>query len=111
MKRVLIVEDDVIVAWDYKHIVSSGGYDADVALTVESALSRIEAYQPHAAVMDSWVRRRSTEPVAKKLEAQNIPYVMCAAPASWTEWARPVAAFNKPCTPEKLIQAIKNAIG
>ena len=51
-RRILIVEDEKLVADTLAQILSSHGYEARVAYTAESAISIIPEWTPNLAILD-----------------------------------------------------------
>jgi len=74
-KRVLVVEDDVLLAEILCDVVAD--YDVDVvgpAPTVEKALMLIEDRNPDAALLDIRLDEATVFPVCESLAARNIPF-------------------------------------
>jgi len=51
MKKVLIIEDDQIVANIYRHKFCSEGYEVEVALDGEAGMQRVQSFRPDAIVL------------------------------------------------------------
>jgi DNA-binding NarL/FixJ family response regulator len=51
-KKILVVEDEVIVAYDLKEFLESLAYSVQLAHTIESALVTIKTFQPHLCICD-----------------------------------------------------------
>lgn len=75
-RRVLIVEDEPMVAWLLQDIlVDFGCTVVGPADCVEQALSMIEAQSVDLAVLDLNLRGQMSYPVADALAARNAPFV------------------------------------
>lgn len=76
--RILVVEDEALVAMHIANILDSAGFDVvGPCATVAEALSRLE--QPSccdAAILDAQLRDESALPVAERLAKLNIPFVV-----------------------------------
>lgn len=51
-KRILVVEDEVIVAYDLKEFLEGQGYSVQLAHDVPAALDAIKSFQPHLCICD-----------------------------------------------------------
>lgn len=51
-RRVLIVEDEAVVADTLRQILSSSGYDTHVAYSAEAALNSLSRWSPDLAILD-----------------------------------------------------------
>ncbi|HMG87164.1 MAG TPA: response regulator [Terracidiphilus sp.] len=51
-RRILIVEDEAVVADTLRQILSSCGYDTHVAYSAETALSSLSRWSPDIAILD-----------------------------------------------------------
>jgi DNA-binding response OmpR family regulator len=51
-RRILLVEDEKVVADTLGKILSSSGYDTRVAYSAEAALQTISQWSPHLAILD-----------------------------------------------------------
>ena len=51
-RRILIVEDEPVVADTLRQILSSSGYDTRVAYSAETALSSLSRWSPGLAILD-----------------------------------------------------------
>jgi DNA-binding response OmpR family regulator len=51
-KRILLVEDEKVVADTLGKILSSSGYDTRVAYSAEAAMAAVSRWSPHLAILD-----------------------------------------------------------
>jgi DNA-binding NtrC family response regulator len=75
--RVLVVEDDSLLAFEMQDILSDAGYEVvGPAATVAKALALIDSQDPHAAFVDCNLNGELATAVALALAAKNIPFVV-----------------------------------
>lgn len=78
-KTVLIIEDDFIIALDYKWRLEKAGWKVvGPAATVQAALRLIQTEPPTVALLDMHLCGQLVTPVAVALKAQQIPFVVCS---------------------------------
>lgn len=51
-RRILLVEDETVIADTLGKILSSNGYDTRVAYSAEAAIATISRWSPHLAILD-----------------------------------------------------------
>jgi DNA-binding NtrC family response regulator len=80
-KKILIVEDEFIVANDLSMMLENAGYDVcGIADSVEEATQMIEKYQPELVLLDIHLKGRLTGiDLAYKLSELNIAFVYLSA--------------------------------
>lgn len=78
--RVLVVEDNTIIAMNASQSLRKlGAEDVVIAATPEAAISALDEGIPISfAVLDQDLDGRSSEPVAKRLETEGVPFVMAS---------------------------------
>ena len=75
--RVLIVEDEPLVAEDLRTVLVDAGFEiAGVAARVGTALSLIETVACDAAIVDANLAGASASPVAAVLSARGLPFIV-----------------------------------
>jgi DNA-binding NtrC family response regulator len=75
--KVLVVEDDSLLAFEMKDILSDAGYEVvGPVATVAKALALIDSQEPHAAFLDCNLDGEYATPVALTLTARDIPFVV-----------------------------------
>ena len=75
-RRVLVVEDEMIVAWLLEDMLAEWGYVViGPAASVNQALGMIEAEAIDAAVLDVNLNGEMSYPVADTLAAREVPFV------------------------------------
>jgi DNA-binding response OmpR family regulator len=76
MKRVLIIDDEVLIAFDIQWALSQAGYEvAEIRTTVGDALASIARTDFDIAVLDANLNGESAEPVATALAERGIPFL------------------------------------
>ena len=77
MPRLLVVEDDSLLAFEIEDILRGASYDVvGPAGTVAKALRLIETEDLHGAFLDCNLRGEPATAVAQKLAAKKIPFVV-----------------------------------
>ena len=75
--KILVVEDDSLLAFEMQDILSDAGYEVlGPVATVAKALALIDAREPHAAFLDCNLDGEYATAVALALTANNIPFVV-----------------------------------
>ncbi len=108
--RVLLVEDDFLLATDLAATIDNAGHEVvGPAGTVDTALRLIERHEPDLAVLDVNLRGSSSAPVAEALNERAIPFLVYSGYAETTSNGALSSAplLTKPCTGEELISAIE----
>ena len=73
--KVLIVEDDPLIALDLEDTFSRAGYRVTgMAHSVDDGLALIESDPPEAATLDYQLGRETSEAIAEALDRRAIPY-------------------------------------
>lgn len=75
-KRVLIVEDDPVVAMVVEDIVRDMGHEVLINLTLEHALVELEAGRIDLALLDMHLRGESARPVLLQLLERGTPFMV-----------------------------------
>ena len=114
MPRVLLVEDEALIALDTADALEEAGYDViGPADRVPSALALLETETPDIAVLDVNLAGILVWPVAEQLLARGIPFLLLSgfgnsieAPAS----LRGVPRLAKPFMPRQLLAALRDML-
>lgn len=76
MTRVLIVDDEVLIAFDIQWALTQAGFEvAEIRTTVAEALASIARTRFDIAVLDANLHGESAEPVAAALAERGIPFL------------------------------------
>lgn len=112
--RVLIVEDQVIIAMDAETLLSKSGVGIiDSALSNEEALECITVARPDAAVLDLSLGSTTSLPVARVLLEMGVPFAFATGFDDRSLIPRDMIhapIISKPYSGEALISALHLAI-
>jgi CheY-like chemotaxis protein len=76
-RRLLIVEDELLIALELQHIVEQlGGTVVGPAGSVEEALQLLSETTPDAALLDANLREHRVTPVAQACRDRSIPFAL-----------------------------------
>lgn len=111
---VLVVEDDFLIAEDYRSTIEAYGWQVLGPAPSESAgLRLLQETKPEVALLDLMLRRGTSAPVAEALVSMGVPFVLataCENPvAIGGEVFQGIVNLGKPTTPEALIAALNKA--
>lgn len=111
MTRILVVEDDSMIALDVEAILRESKFTVVVATSIETALSALKDFGFDGAVLDGLLHGRWAEPVARELERKHIPYIVCSGNSpDELSWANPVRYVQKPFTALQISTAVHAAL-
>jgi CheY-like chemotaxis protein len=109
--KVLVVEDEPLVAILVEEVMDQAGAQATIARDVPQALKALEAARFDAAVVDFNLRGQPSWPVTDALATQGIPYILATGNADMGDarlQAAPMVA--KPYSATQLVKALAEAI-
>jgi DNA-binding response OmpR family regulator len=111
--RVLIVEDDPLMAMDLEDsLTEAGAAVVGVCRSVEEAMARAAVDDFAVAVLDFSLGSDTASPVARRLARRGVPFVLYTGKSirdpSLREWACPIV--EKPASPRKLVSALRAAL-
>jgi CheY-like chemotaxis protein len=112
--RILIVEDEPLVALDVRNTLAEAGFNiAGAVSTVEQALSFVQAGAVDAAVLDANLNGTSAVPIATALSTLGLPYLVLSGYAIDQQPAELRAApqVAKPFDPVRLIEVLRGVLG
>ena len=111
--RVLIVEDEPILAFALEGLLVDAGFEiAGVATRLEKALTIIESGICNVAILDANLAGISAGPAASALAARGLPFLILSGysrdqlPDAFSE----ALCLQKPCSPERLIEALRSIL-
>ena len=110
---VLIAEDEVLVSMFLADVVEDAGLRvAGIARTVQDAIAKAEADPPDLALLDMNLKGGSGLEVARALATHGTAILFISGdpgierdPA--VQAVRPAAVLEKPCMPDRLIEALQ----
>jgi CheY-like chemotaxis protein len=113
-KRVLIVEDEVLIALDTQDALTEAGYVVvGPATSVPAGLTLIESEQIDAAVLDVYLGGIYVWPVADALRRRGVPFVLMTGfsagldvPANFQS----VPRLGKPIVLGELLRAVSSCL-
>ena len=120
MKKVLIVEDDQIVANIYRSKFSVDGFDVQVALDGPSGLDMVRNFRPDAIILDLMMPKMSGVDFMKQIRSQpdleKLPvivfsntYLSNLVQDAWKAGATKCLSKTS-CTPKHLIEIVRNTL-
>jgi len=107
--RVLIVEDEILIALDIEETLQAFGCDVlGPVATLKQALRIVTLETFDAAVLDVTIRDELSFPVAEKLLERGIPFVLASGYGQWAlpEPMRAHPRLTKPYTTKELEAAV-----
>ena len=112
--KVLVVEDEFIIALDLSETVQDLGYELEGPYAGnEDAFEAIEDQMPDLAILDVFTADGEVYPLADKLSAAGVPIIFHSGhvPPEEVKALYPDAqACAKPCPPDRLIGALQEAV-
>lgn len=108
--RVLIVEDEPLVAELLEEMLIEGGYEIAACLgALDKALVFLEKNSCDFAVLDINLRGKTTEPIAAVLRGRGVPFLFVSGYGNAQSSGRYLDAplLSKPFRDEQLIRAIQ----
>lgn len=113
--RVLVVEDEFIIALDLSETVKDLGYELDGPYADRTnALEALEDDFPDCAILDVFTADGEVYPLADRLSEAGVPIIFHSGhvPPEELRGRYPEAqACAKPCPPDRLIDALQEAVG
>lgn len=110
-KRVLIVEDDVMLAFDLAEQLTAFGYEViGPCISSDQALRTFEDQGCDVAVLDIRLGAETSEPVARVLGQAAVPFVVASGYTNdqWPDVFRGKAAVNKPYSAQAVADLIEH---
>ena len=113
--RVLVVEDEFIIALDLSETVKDLGYELEGPFAGnKDAFEAIEDAMPDLAILDVFTADGEVYPLADRLSAAGVPIIFHSghvSPAEMKGRYPEAQACAKPCPPDRLIDALQEAAG
>jgi DNA-binding response OmpR family regulator len=120
MKKILIIEDDQIVANIYRNKFSVEGFKVEVANDGPSGLETLQSFRPDAVILDLMLPGMTGVEVMKKVRAlpefQKLPiivfsntYLTNMVQEAWKAGATKCLSKAN-CTPKQLIDVVRNSV-
>ena len=107
MPRILIVEDEPIVALNYASILEEAGYEILGPVgTIGKGIEIIEHERLDGAVLDIDLSGVPVDPIILALQQKGVPYIFVSAFPGMVGPYRDAVFLEKPCTAAQLIKAV-----
>jgi CheY-like chemotaxis protein len=109
LRRILVVEDEPLVALEIADILKTAGFEVAPARNVAGALSLLEQGGCDAAVLDINLGRETSEPVALELIKRNTPFVTLSrySDAQQADTFGCAPALTKPIRPQLIVATLQ----
>ena len=111
-KRILVVEDELLIALDMQVTLEQFGHDVAVAISADQAMEAMKDSQFDLAILDYHLRDDTVTPLAKALKDIGVPFVICSGTLALEELGSAFADvpyLAKPFTTDGLLSALKEA--
>jgi two-component system, response regulator PdtaR len=113
--RILIVEDEYLIAMELESLLTAAGYKViGPATRVDAALSLLKAERPGAAILDVNLAGQWVTPVAEVLRAMSVPFVLAsgyvAADLQAAPALRDAVNVGKTWRPEVLLAVLRGLL-
>jgi DNA-binding response OmpR family regulator len=119
-KKILIVEDDQIVANIYRNKFSVEGYQVEVALDGQSGMEMLSSFRPDAVVLDLMLPKMTGVDLMKQIRSQSdfqqLPvivfsntYLTNMVQEAWKAGATKCLSKAN-CTPKQVIEVLRTTI-
>src|SRR6185369_15150292 len=120
MKKVLIIEDDQIVANIYRNKFTVEGYQVEIAFDGETGLDLVRSFRPDAVILDLMLPKITGVELMKKIRAdadfEKLPlivfsntYLSNMVQEAWKAGATKCLSKAN-CTPKHVIDAVRSAL-
>ena len=121
MKKILIIEDDQIVANVYRNKLAVEGYQTEVALDGETGLKTMRTFQPDLMVLDLMLPKMSGVDVIREVRSEpefsKLPiivfsntYLTNMVQQAWKAGANKCLS-KASCSPREVVDVVRNTIG
>jgi DNA-binding response OmpR family regulator len=121
MKKVLIIEDDQIVANIYRNKFTVEGYQVEIALDGEAGLELIRNFRPDAVILDLMLPKITGVELMKRIRAEpdfeKLPlivfsntYLSNMVQEAWKAGATKCLSKAN-CTPRQVIEVVRSTTG
>src|ERR1039457_418839 len=120
MKKILIIEDDLIVANIYRNKLTVEGYQVETALDGLAGLETVHSFQPDAVILDLMLPKMTGVALIKQLRSepdfQKLPvivfsntYLSNMVQEAWKAGATKCLSKAN-CTPKQVIDVVRSAL-
>lgn len=106
-QRVLIVEDEFLIALDLEDVVRDAKAEVVLAATADEALKELDRDNVTLAVLDFNLARGTSQAVAHRLVREGIPFIFHTALSDLPTAFPSAPVVPKPTTSQDLIAALE----
>lgn len=113
-RRILIVEDEALIAIELAELIDQRGYEViGPAASVQAALDHLDRTGCDGAILDVNLGRETSEPVAQRLKQLGTPFTVVSGYArdQLPPSMRDATLVGKPVSPDMLLSEIGRVIG
>jgi DNA-binding response OmpR family regulator len=121
MKKVLIIEDDLIIANIYRNKLAVEGFTVETANTGEAGFELLKSFRPDTVILDLILPKLSGLDLMKKIRAEaefkNLPlivfsntYLSNLVQDAWKAGATKCLSKAN-CSPKQVIEAVRSTLG
>ncbi|MEM6857770.1 MAG: response regulator [Pseudomonadota bacterium] len=114
VQRILVAEDEPIIAFDLCDTVEEAGYEVEGPFSgVSSASEACENDKPDLAILDIKLGDGEVFALARQLEADNVPIIFHSGSLTRDEVKEQFPSATtliKPCPPAEVIGAVSDAL-
>lgn len=107
--NIMIADDEAMIAFDIEAALTDNGFNvAGMARDVQQALQLLETDKVDFAILDADLHGESAAPIAARLRAMNIPFVVASGyAADQIDWLQDARLLQKPINYEQLLSAVR----
>ena len=109
--RVLIVEDELLLAMDYEEMLTREGFSVLGPAGQEArALALLELERPDVAILDVNLAGQRSTRVAEALTGREVPFVIVSGYGAWTlhePVLRGAPRLDKPVKAQELVRVVR----
>ena len=105
-RRILVVEDEVIISIDVCHELEEVGAVGDCVSTLAEALKKLAAHAYDAAVLDYRLPDGYSTEICDELEKRSTPYLIHSGYEKIEGACAHAEKLEKPISPERLVDRI-----
>ncbi|RXZ65604.1 response regulator [Pelagerythrobacter rhizovicinus] len=114
LPRILVAEDEFIVAFDLCDTVEEAGFQVEGPHSeISTAMLAVQKSRPDLAILDVELEDGDAFPLAEALMAENIPVIFHSgqfSPAEVRERYPSAIACAKPCPPNVMLEKVQKAL-
>jgi len=115
-KKILIIDDEQDIITFLTTLFKKNGYETVTANNGAEALKLVKEERPDLITLDLQMPKETGTGFYRKFgrdkELQDIPVIVISGlPGRHLAVTEPVAVFDKPIDPDKLMEVVKNTIG